>query len=106
MSEIIAKSLKTAVKGTVLVMSGTVASMVFWFATKVLIVRNTTKEEFGIYSLVVAILGICSLLSTLGLQDGISRYISVFLGEGKKIRADAMAWDAISLGMFFVLTHT
>ena len=66
MSDIINPSLKTAVKGTSLVFLGMVSSVLLWFLTKILIIRYTTKEEFGLYSLLVAIVGIFSVISTLG----------------------------------------
>jgi O-antigen/teichoic acid export membrane protein len=99
MSEIVNSSLKTAVKDTAKVFLGMVASLLLWFVTKILIIRNTSKDELGIYSLVVAIGGIFSLLATLGLQEGIARYVSIFIGEGKKERAKAFYRDALNLGI-------
>lgn len=99
MSDIINPSLKTAVKGTAQVFLGMVISILLWFLTKILIIRNTTKEEFGIYSLVIAIAGIFSLLATLGLQEGVPRYISIFLSQGKRKDANAVSIDALFIGL-------
>ena len=99
MSDIVHSSLKSAVKGSTIVFLGMVASILLWFATKVLIVRNTTKEELGIYSIVVAVVGILSLLAGLGIQEGVPRYISLFLGEGKKSQAKAISRTAIITGL-------
>lgn len=98
MSETVNKSLKTAVSGTTLVFFGMVSSILLWFFTKILIVRYTTKEEFGLYSLSVAIVGIFSILSTLGLQEGIARYISIFIGEDRHDEAKAMARSSLLVG--------
>jgi O-antigen/teichoic acid export membrane protein len=95
MSETVHSSLKTAVRGTSLVFLGMVSSVLLWFLTKILIIRYTTKEEFGLYSLLVAIVGIFSVISTLGLQEGVARYIAVFSGEGKRNEAKGIAGDAI-----------
>jgi O-antigen/teichoic acid export membrane protein len=92
-------SLKTAVKGTAQIFMGMVVSILLWFVAKILIIRNISKDEFGIYSLVVAIGGIFSLLATLGLHEGIARYVSIFLGEGKKERAKAFYRDVLNLGI-------
>ncbi len=109
MTETVHSSLKTAVKGTSLIFLGMVSSVLLWFLTKIFIIRYTTKEEFGLYSLLVAIVGIFSAISTLGLQEGVARYIAVFTGEGKKDEAKGIAGDAIviaslsSLCVFFLL---
>ena len=100
MSEIVNSSLKTAVKGTAFVLFGLVVGMFLSFATKVLIVRNSTKEEFGIYSLAFAVVSIISLVSSLGLQQGVPRYVSIFLGEGKGDDADSISRVSAS-----VLSH-
>jgi O-antigen/teichoic acid export membrane protein len=95
MNETIRSSLKTAVRGTSLVFLGMVSSVFLWFLTKILIIRYTTKEEFGLYSLLVAIVGIFSVISTLGLQEGVARYIAVFTGEGKRKETKGITGDAI-----------
>jgi O-antigen/teichoic acid export membrane protein len=108
MSEIVNSSLKSTVKGTSVVFLGMVASILLWFVTKVLIIRNTSKEELGIYSLVVAVVGIASSVATLGLQDGVPRYISIFQGEGRNDHARAISGTALRIGavsgsVFFAL---
>lgn len=72
MSEIINSSLKTAVKSTTLVFLGQTANIILWFILKLTIVRNTNKEEFGIFSLCVAVANIFALVAGLGLQESIS----------------------------------
>ncbi|MBF0557408.1 MAG: flippase [Nitrospirae bacterium] len=98
-SEIVNSSLKTAVKGTSILFLGMVASILLWFATKVLIIRNTTKEELGIYSIITAVAGVLSMLACMGMQEGVPRYISIFLGEGKKSQAKSVARTAIATGL-------
>ncbi len=98
MSDILHSSLKSAVKGSTIVFLGMVASILLWFATKVLIIRATTKEELGIYSIVIAVAGVLSLLANLGIQEGVPRYISLFLGDAKKSEAKAISRTAIITG--------
>jgi O-antigen/teichoic acid export membrane protein len=99
--------LRSAVKNSTFVFIGMTSSILLWFASKILIVRNTTKEELGIYSLVIAITGILSIIATLGIQEGVSRYVSLFLGEAKREEADSISKTALKLGilsgMFFFL---
>jgi O-antigen/teichoic acid export membrane protein len=99
MSQVVNSSLKTATRGTILVFFGMVASILLWFAAKILIVRNTTKEEFGIYSLVLAVGGILSLVATLGLQEGVTRYISLLAGAEKDADAKTVSQDSLTIGI-------
>jgi len=99
MSEVVRESLKSAVKGTALVFVGTIISIGVWFVTKILIVRHVTKEELGMYSLAVAIVSIIALIAGAGLQDGTTRYISMFLAEGRKKQALGIARSAILIGI-------
>jgi O-antigen/teichoic acid export membrane protein len=103
MSEVVRKSLKTAVKGTTMVFVGNVLSVGVWFVTKVLIVRNVTKEELGLYSLAVAVVSIASLISTAGLQDGTTRQVAVLLGEGREDRAQDAGRSAVRLALWLGL---
>jgi len=98
MTASVSTSLHNIVKGTALIFFGMVASLLLWFATKILIIRNCTKEELGLYSLTVAIISIFALLSNLGLHEGVSRYISIYLGEGKKNNALGISRDAFFMG--------
>jgi O-antigen/teichoic acid export membrane protein len=99
MSEIVSSSLRNAVKGSALVLFGMMTSILLWFAAKILVVRSTTKEEFGVYSVAVAVVGMLSVFGSLGIQDGVPRYISIFLGQSKRKDADDMSSAAIKLGL-------
>lgn len=99
MSEIVNSSVKTAVKGTAFVLLGTAGNFLIGFVLKLLIVRNTTREELGIYALTVAIVNIISLVSCLGLQEGAPRHISLLLGNDKRGEALAMSRSSIVIGI-------
>jgi O-antigen/teichoic acid export membrane protein len=103
MSEIVHSSLTTTIKDTTLVFFGLVASILLWFSSKILIIRSTSQEELGIYSLAVAIVSICALVAGAGLQSGAARYISIFLGEGRRNDAYEVAKASIRLGTLFSL---
>ncbi len=99
MSEVVRNSLKSTVKGSALVFAGNIAGIGLWFFCKIFIVRNVTKEELGLYSLAVAVVSITSLIASFGLQDGSTRFISIFLGEGRKDDARAVARSAVHVGL-------
>lgn len=94
----IGKSLQSTARSSIIVFMGMVLSITLWFITKIYIVRHVTKEELGVYSLVVAISGILSVLASLGIQEGVSRFLSMLLGEGKNDEADSMSNAAVKLG--------
>jgi O-antigen/teichoic acid export membrane protein len=96
--------LKSAAKGSTFVFLGTISSILLWFATKVLIIRYTTKEELGIYSLAVAVVGLIGLIAGAGLQDGSTRFISLCLSEGREKDADAVSKGTLQLSMIFGAT--
>jgi len=106
MSEVVRDSLKKAVKGTSFVFAGTVASIFFWFADRVIVVRNTTMEEMGLYSMAVAVASVVALVAALGLQEGATRYVSVFLGEDRQDDAHRVSRTSLRLGLVSSLVAT
>src|SRR5208283_1549532 len=97
MSEAFHSSLKKAVTGTVLIFFGSAGGLLFWFFSKIIIVRSLTQEEFGLYSLALAIVSIVALAAGLGLPDGVSRYISISIGEGNERNAKSLAAESIKI---------
>jgi len=74
-------------KGTGIIFTGTIIEKLFGFVTVIIIVRYFNQSEYGIYSLALVILNIFALISTLGLQEGSSRYIACLLQrkEGREV---------------------
>ena len=99
MSETVRTSLKAAAKGTTLVFAGMIASQALWFVTRLLIARNLSKEDLGNYTLIVAVISIVSLLATMGLWQGATRFISVFSAQGRKKDADAVHRSSLIIGV-------
>lgn len=99
MSDIVNSSLKTAAKGTAAVFTGSIVGLLLGFITKVLIVRYTTQAEFGIYSLAIALVSIFTLISTLGLQQGSTRYISILGGKGAEEKAKGVIASSLQIGI-------
>jgi O-antigen/teichoic acid export membrane protein len=99
MSEVVNSSLKTAARGTAFILLGTSLSNLIWFGTKFLIIRNITAEQLGIYSLAIAVVSVLSLVGSLGVHEGATKYISIFLGEGKEADAAAVRTASIQIGI-------
>jgi len=99
MSGDVNSSLKAAVKGTALVFAGIAVNQTIWFITRLLIVRNLSKEELGVFSLSFAIVSIIALLASMGLKEGSPRYISIFSAQGRKEDADAIHRSSLKIGL-------
>ncbi|MGC2063686.1 MAG: MATE family efflux transporter [Thermodesulfovibrionales bacterium] len=98
MSNGITSSLRTAAKGTAFVLAGMAASQALWFVIRLLLVRNLSKEDLGMYSLVIAVVSIVSMMASVGLWEGATRYISIFLGQGRKVEAAAVHRSSLMIG--------
>jgi O-antigen/teichoic acid export membrane protein len=96
-SEIVDSSIKQAAKGTSLVVAGTVISTLLLLAIKILIARNTTREELGVYTLCVGVVSVLSLTATLGAHEGIARYVALFMGKACAKEADLSSRAALQI---------
>jgi O-antigen/teichoic acid export membrane protein len=88
MSEIVNESLKKAAKGTAIAFVGMIVYIFLEFITRVIIARNATQSEYGIFSIGFVLLNFFVIISCLGLHVGAPRYIAYFRGKGdnKKIK--------------------
>ena len=99
MSDIVNSSLKTAAKGTLVVLFGAAASNILWFAAKLLIIRSTTLDQLGIYSLIIAIISVSTLIASLGIHEGATKYISQFINEKKLFDAESIGKASVQIGI-------
>ena len=73
--------------------------MLFGFVGRVIIVRYITQSEYGIFSLALVLISIFAMISTLGLQSGVTRQIAYFRGkkDSKKVSGIVKASIQIAL---------
>ena len=76
-------SLKKIAKGTGLVLVGTIFTVFIGFFVRVIIVRNLTQADYGIFSLTLAIFLMATSLTAFGLPSAITRYIAKYQGQNK-----------------------
>ncbi len=79
--ESLAYALKLLAKSSFIVLLGVFSSKLFTFLYKFIVARNFGKETYGLFSLSVIIMSIGIMLATLGIQEGISRYIPLYRGK-------------------------
>lgn len=99
MLQMIHASLAKAAKETALIFIGGAVSLLLGIISKIIIAHYTTTEEFGYYSLSIAVVSVFALLSTLGLHEGVARQVSVLLGGNDQCLAAIMARDAQRIGL-------
>lgn len=101
MSETVDSSLRTAVKGSTLVLFGMAGGLLLWFPIRVVIVRATTVEEFGLYQMAITIAGVLSALASMGTHEGTTRHISIEHGKGSKDSALSIARSSLHVNILF-----
>ncbi len=106
MPEIVTESLRKIANGSAIIFMGTIISLSLGFFTRIIIVRFTTQNEFGIYSLALTIITICGTLAMFGLQEGVTRNIAYFRGKKEKENVQGTIYSAIiiSLAASFLVT--
>ncbi|HDD72649.1 MAG TPA: hypothetical protein ENG00_00995, partial [Candidatus Aenigmarchaeota archaeon] len=73
--------LKKASKGAAVIFFGLIISSFLGYLTRLVIVRFYGVEDYGIFSLGNAIVGIAVAVSMFGMQESIARFISFYLGR-------------------------
>ena len=76
------KSLQKVAKGSSIIFIGFLLGLLPAFVARLIIVRYWTESDYGVFSLALAILTICMVISNLGLNQGVSR--SIAYSRGKK----------------------
>ncbi len=84
MSEIVSRSIQKIAKGSTFVFVGTIMSLFLGFLARVVMVRFSTQTEYGVFALSLTIVSICMTVSTLGLEEGATRYIAYLRGKDEK----------------------
>ena len=95
MSEIINESLRKVAKGTAISFAGTIVGLGLSFITTIVVVRHITQSEYGIYSLALTVVSIVALISLLGLEGGIARYIGYSKGKDDVRRISAVGSSSV-----------
>ena len=93
------ESLKKVAKGTVIAFVGMLIYMSLGFITRVIIARNTTQSEYGVFSIGFVLLYFFVITSCLGLQVGAPRYIAYFRGKGENNKVKCVIFSTVQLSV-------
>ncbi len=99
MSEVVNESLQKIAKGTVIIFTGTIIGLLLGFISMIVLIRFTTRGEYGVYSLSFTILSIFVVISTLGLGDGSTRYIAYFRGKGDQRNVGSVISSSMKIAL-------
>ncbi|MFA5258557.1 MAG: flippase [Candidatus Pacearchaeota archaeon] len=79
-------SLKLIAKTSIIVFIGLVMSKLLGYAYRIIVARYYGPEVYGLFSLVTMVLGIILAVSSLGLLDGLARFIPQYRGKKESNR--------------------
>lgn len=100
---IVNNTLKKVAKSTVIVAIGTLISAILFFIIRLIIIRNWSQVEFGIYSLAISIPVIILVFSTLGLKEGVVRNIAFARSENDEKKVSEIMSISITIYAFLGL---
>lgn len=92
-------SLRSIAKGSTIVFAGVIASLALNFLLRVVLVRYTTEDQYGIYSVAVTVVGVIGALAMLGLDEGSARYIAYYAGKGDASRAGKVVAATLKIAL-------
>ena len=99
MNEIVNESLKKAAKGTAIAFAGMLIYMFLEFITRVIIARNTTQNEYGVFSIGFTLMSVFVIISCLGLQGGAARCIAYFRGREENEKVSGVIYSSLQLSI-------
>ena len=79
-------SLKKVVKGAGILLSGLVLSKFITYFTRIFIARYFGPEEYGLFSLGLAVISFAGVFTLLGLPSGVTRYIPYFRSQKEEAK--------------------
>ncbi|WP_457754645.1 flippase [Thermococcus sp.] len=98
------QALQRIARGTGIIFIGTVISMLLGFISRTLIARQYTVLEYGVFNLALTVIGVGSIIATLGLTNSLPREVA-FYREREPDKINNLISTAMSLvAMSSVLT--
>lgn len=92
-------SLLKITKGTGIALGGTFTALLLGFISRPMIARYGTEAEYGVYSLALVILNICTVIATLGLHQGVARNIAYARGKNDTERVQNLIPASLQFGL-------
>lgn len=98
--EFLRDSLKKTAKGTAIAFTGMIIFSFLEFLIRVIIARNTSPTDYGIYNIGYVLLCFFVMVAGLGLNSGAPRFIAYFRGICDNKKADDIIFASLQLSIF------
>jgi len=92
-------SLVKITKGAGIALVGTFAALFLGFISRPMVARYGTEADYGVFSLAFAILSICVVIATLGLQQGATRSIAYARGKNDSEKVQKLIPASLQFGL-------
>ncbi|MEK6856244.1 MAG: flippase [Nanoarchaeota archaeon] len=101
----LSNSLKLIAASSLIVLFGTLFSKILTYVYRIIIARSYGPESYGLFSLALVIVSMFATISSLGLSEGISRFIPLFRGRNEKSKIQFafrfLLYSLLALGLIF-----
>jgi O-antigen/teichoic acid export membrane protein len=97
--EVLRESLRKTARGTVIAFLGMIIFLLLEFATRVIIARNTTETDYGIFNIGYVLLSFFVMVAGLGLNAGAPRYIAYFRGVAEERKIAGVVSSSLRLSL-------
>ena len=93
------QSVNRIVTGSGVILVGTFIGMLFDILLKKVLTSHLSPADFGTYSLALTVISITGAVATLGLNEGVPRYIAFFRGSNEEQKIHELIISAIMMGL-------
>ena len=92
-------SVNRIVVGCGVILAGTFIGMLLDIITKKVLTAHLTPADFGTYSIALTVISITGAFATLGLNEGVPRYIAFFRGRHEEQKVHELIISAMIMGL-------
>ena len=92
-------SVNRIVSGSGVIFAGTLIGLLFDITIKRVFTTYLSPGDFGIYSLALTVISITGAIATLGLSDGVARYVAYFRGRNEDYKIHELITSAAVMGL-------
>ncbi|MDP4197589.1 MAG: oligosaccharide flippase family protein, partial [Bacteroidota bacterium] len=92
-------SINRIVTGSGVILAGTFIGMLLDIVTKKVLTSHLSPADFGTYALALTVISITGAVATLGLNEGVPRYIAFFRGRHEEQKIHEVIISAMLLGL-------
>lgn len=92
-------SVNRIVAGSGVILAGTFIGMLLDILTKKVLTSQLAPADFGTYSLALTVISITGAFATLGLNEGVPRYIAFFRGRHEEQKLPELIISAMLMGL-------